>query len=205
MVDSITRIKERTNEREKMKSAYANPEATADQIKPATRSSETILPQLKWVDKFGANKGYAARTEIPAGAQSAIAKNQVTLGDISFIVSGRVRRISDGAMAALWGHIDIDYHGTCRAWVSTKLNPDSGKLTGNIINIGNLHPIGSAWIGACGSVTPSETDRAWKHGKWCHELSRGTILVDHAGNQYEAIADSITMAISGTDAEIELK
>ena len=133
---------------------------TASQTQTARRSDRSLRPM----------KGYADSIEIH--------------------VKGDLRRIRDGALAALQGHISIDRFGTARNWIGAPINPDAGGITGNVINNAWLSPEGSAWIGATGTIARNQADRDWDAlgalGQ-ITELMHGRIMYAHDGTAWEVV------------------
>jgi len=106
-------------------------------------------------------------------------------------ISGEARRRSDGAIAQCHGELSRDDTGCERDNIYVPLDPDQGRLVGNVINVASVHPRGSGWIGAVGHVTVTDADRAWEELGILGRLTRllqGMIMAAHDGTEWEVLA-----------------
>ena len=119
---------------------------------------------------------------------------------IEITLTGRCRRVSDGALAKLSGTLEIDAHGTLRNWIRVPINPDAGGIVGNVINSTDVHPLGSMWIHAPinTQLTPTGADREWEAKGIMGQLSallRGMVMYTSDATAWEVLVESANATV----------
>jgi hypothetical protein len=148
-----------------------NPTVRPDQVRRTQRSDRSLCG-LKTTDYYGLT-----------GKKS---------NAISIILTGKSRRSSDGALGWMKATLEIDHHGTIRTWIMVPMNPDADGMVGNVFNQQYVHPLGSGWIGACGPVSFTSSDRDWEQLGllgMVDALLSGRVMADDRGNKWELLAE----------------
>jgi len=125
-------------------------------------------------------------------------------GRVEISLTGRCRRVTDGAVGALRGTLEMDAHGILRNWIKVPINPDAGSLTGNVLNSTDVHPLGSMWIHAPKNtqLTPTTADREWEAKGLLGQLTallRGLVMYSSDGTAWEVLVESTEVSLQITE------